>query len=654
MRSHERLFGAFHVFCGMFAGAEGMERAEVSFRGLEGRFETVGGVDSVDSCPQTVAAANAYLGRPVAKVLDLFTRQQYADWHGHEPPAGWREASVGDLRNAATRPPDVLVSSPPCRGFSSLLPPKRAASAKYQALNALAYRGIFLALEAWQDRPPKVVLLENVRGIQTRGARWLEEIEGLLAAYGYSVTSSLHCCGELGPLAQRRQRFLLIGRHVDQLPPLLYQPKTHQRLAVGDVLGGFPVPGDPWAGPLHRPRRTTWRTAVRLALIRAGKDWRDLERLEIKDGVCKDVALAPITSRHNGELHVQPWETPAGTVAGNNTGSSHNVADPRARAFGRAWEVLRWGATSGAITSRVAPSCGAFSVADPRVAAGFGQAYGVAPWSSPSATMTGNTAAGGGSFSIADPRLQWSANSHHNKLRVLDSGRAAGTVIGVLDSGSGAWSIADPRLGRNAFRNMYRVVAADESSQAVTSGHLAVAAPLTGWNWTEKTSFQAAGNFGVLGWSETARAITARGDHSNGWSCLADPRPLPRDRDLGVFVIISEDGTWHRPMTLLERAALQSLISPEDLLPSWLGAERDQPDVCPWSWADGLTDTKIAQLIGNAIPGESARVIAETILYTLLAAEAGETFMLPSSNDPWCREQRLLAAGLALPAEGLE
>jgi hypothetical protein len=44
--------------------------------------------------------------------------------------------------------------------------------------------------------------------------------------------------------------------------------------------------------------------------------------------------------------------------------------------------------------------------------------------------------------------------------------------------------------------------------------------------------------------------------HAQGAAVVADPR-LPAATDQGVWLIVAEDGTWHRPLTTLELAALQ-------------------------------------------------------------------------------------------------
>lgn len=129
-------------------------------------------------------------------------------------PAELRDLTAGEC-------PDVVVMSPPCKSFSGCMPAARASEARYIDMSQLATRGMFLALEAWAPARPKLLLLENVPRIQTRGAELLAQIIGLLHASGYATDQRTHDCGELGGLAQHRQRFLLVARDLDACPDFL-------------------------------------------------------------------------------------------------------------------------------------------------------------------------------------------------------------------------------------------------------------------------------------------------------------------------------------------------------------------------------------------------------------------------------------------------
>ncbi|MFP3380269.1 DNA cytosine methyltransferase, partial [Bacillus sp. SIMBA_069] len=134
-----------------------------------------------------------------------------------------------------------------------------------------------------------------------------------------------------------------------------------------------------------------------------------------------------------------------------------------------------------------------------------------------------------------------------NKRQILAWDGPASTVTGTQDIQSGAQSIADPRLG---------------------------CAPRSG-------------TLGVQDWNEPAKTVIGSGDIHAGAAAIADPR-IPADNERGTWVIISEDGTWHRPLTTFELAMLQGF-------PILLH------DGTPFELV-GNNDAKWRERIGNAVP----------------------------------------------------
>ena len=174
-------FTEFHLFCGVGGGALGAASARATWLGCRGSIRTLGGIDFD---PAACADFERFTGIP-ATCLDLFDREQYVAFHGKQPPPEWREETPADvLRAAGGICPDIVFASPPCKGFSGLLPSASAGSEKYQALNRLTTRAVRLTLEAFKKDPPAVFLLENVPRIRTRGAELLEEIKRLLHGHG--------------------------------------------------------------------------------------------------------------------------------------------------------------------------------------------------------------------------------------------------------------------------------------------------------------------------------------------------------------------------------------------------------------------------------------------------------------------------------------
>lgn len=99
---------------------------------------------------------------------------------------------------------------------------------------------------------------------------------------------------------------------------------------------------------------------------------------------------------------------------------------------------------------------------------------------------------------------------------------------------------------------------------------------------------------------------------------------MPEANEKLVCRIEALDGTWHRPFTTLELAALQSLFDPED------------PAEAAAFGLDGASDSAWRERIGNAVPSATAAAIASEMGRTLLLAWSGETFQL-SAAPVWVR-----------------
>ncbi|SNR99876.1 C-5 cytosine-specific DNA methylase [Humidesulfovibrio mexicanus] len=620
----------FHLFCGLGGGARGFNQGEARVGNLQARFRCIGGVD-VDRA--AIADFGRMAGVP-GTCLDMFDREQYRAFHGHEPPADWREAGPDAIRRAAGgERPHIVFLSAPCKGFSGLLSETRSKTGKYQALNRLTLRGVWLMLEAWADHddgPPELIVFENVPRIATRGRHLLDQITGLLRSYGYAVAETTHDCGELGGLAQSRKRFLLVARHTAKVPPYLYEPRKRTLRAVGDVLGNMPMPGHLAAGPMHRMPALQWRTWLRLAFVEAGGDWRTLNRLRVEDGQLADYGIVPACTWQDGALGVLPWTDPAGVVTGNAgpTCGRFSVADPRAERMmrGDCLGVMAFDEPAGTVTSRGFPHNGRFAVADPRFhGQDYGQ-YGVRAWDKSMGAVSGQSAPGGGPYAVADPRFD--GVRHNNIFRVVRFAETSPAVTGGGGPSAGGLAVADPRMPSNSF-GKYGVTDFDDPAGTVISGSTtgqgayAVADPRM-WGGKDRENYNGGGHFGVLPWDATAGAVSASAGADNGRWSVADPR-MPEPRQNLVAVIQALDGTWHRPFTTLELAALQGLVDVDEQLE-----------------LDGLSDMHWRERIGNAVPPPAARAIAGVMGQVLLLTWSGETFSM--GNTPiWVQP---LVAGL--------
>ena len=280
----------FHLFCGLGGGAAGFNRGEARVGNVSAKSRCIGGIDVDAAGIRDFARLSGVAGT----VLDMFDREQYIAFHGKEPPAGWCEATPKDIQRAAgNQRPHIVFLSAPCKGFSGLLSEGKSKLDKYQALNRLTLRGVFLMLEAFRDDLPELVIFENVPRIANRGRHLLDQIQSMLHHYGYATAETTHDCGEIGGLAQSRKRFLMVARHIEKVPHFLYEPMKHPLQSVGSVLGRMPVPGDGRGGVMHRIPSLQWKTWVRLAFVEAGSDWRSLNKLAIEDGALRDFLICP-------------------------------------------------------------------------------------------------------------------------------------------------------------------------------------------------------------------------------------------------------------------------------------------------------------------------------------------------------------------------
>lgn len=412
-----------------------------------------------------------------------------------------RALTPADLRrHYGERAPDCVLTSAPCQGSSAMVSARKAKAKKYQDLNELALIWTRLMLAAW-DEPPALMLFENVPGLPKRAPEMLRDLRSLLERGGYVLHEGFHDCAEIGGMAQRRRRWLLVARRPRVCADWLRQPPKRRVRGCGEVLEQLPVPGTPAAkewGPMHTLPRMSWLNWVRLSLIPADGDWRDLP----------DVLLGrprrEVFKRHR----VETWGKPVGTVGGSGSNGVGAVADPRIAWFRGVLGVLPWSAPIGTITTESLPSNGRFSVADVRVKRAYDAGYGVLSWQQAARTIATKSAVGCGAYAVSDPR-----------------------VADYPDDGGRVWD-GDPKR---------------------------------------------------------------------------PPNFLP--------VIVSEDGTWHRPLTMLELALLQGF-------PLRVNGR-------PLQLAGGAT--RIRRAIGNAIPAPAARAIGEKMLLALAQSALGSFSLSPDA-----------------------
>lgn len=610
-------YTALFPFCGIGGGALGFQEATAHLFGNEATFRIVGGIDfDAASCRDFT-----YLTGAPALCADI------------------AKLTSAELRELCPECPDVVFLSPPCKGASGLLSAAKAKTAKYRAMNRLALRWLEVMLATYEKRP-KLILLENVPRLRQRAAGMLRRVRKLLKTAGYTFTDGFHECGEIGGLAQVRRRYLLVARDPKQVPTLLYQPPKLRVRGCGEVLGELPLPNDPAGGPMHRLPKLSWLNWVRLALIPAGGDWRDLDDV-LRDGQ----ARREVFRRH----HVGKWQDPSVTIAGAGSNGPSAVADPRLpdelrfthseKAHRNKFKVGDWEKPAPTVISATRPGSGGPSVADARFGGGR---MGVLPWEEPAKTVVGESLPSNGSASVADPRVK----PFGNVERITPWDEAMGTVTSSPAPSSGAAAVADPRFAegldlirvKKAYDHGYGVLREDEPSSTVAGGSMAGqgayavadqryrgnARPPTGTFSIADLRFRCkmrGGTYGVMSWQSAAQTIRAHHDIGSAPAAVADPRfPNPKKPPSELQIIISADGTWHRPLTTYELAALQSL-------PLIVNGEPLK--------LDGEASGAWRERIGNCVPRKAAAAIGKQMLVCLLQAEFGGFALCSDATPVW-------------------
>jgi site-specific DNA-cytosine methylase len=633
-------FYSVNFCCGIGGQDLGFEQSGHEYKGVKGQFDTIAGFDN-----DPVACRNfERITGSRAVCADLFSKEQYILFHGHEPGDGWRELTAEDIRNHCNGiRPDIVFMSPPCKGFSRLLPRKTAELPKYQALNMLPERIIDLTLGAWYDDMPGIILMENVPGIldKGRGRETLKKIKAKLARCGYVFYEDTYDCGEWGGLGQHRVRYLLIARLPSKVPSFIFQPPKLKMKSIGDILGPLPMPGDTDAcGKMHRIPNLEWRTWERLALIPAGKDWRALENFDRKQwagawrivpwdmscnavtgataGVGKSTGVSAVADPrlenvqgYGNKYRVTAADDSSPTVTGSRVGSGALIyADAKVPKFAaNAGKVSDLDEPSGAVIGGAGVSNGALNVADPRVKCNPRPgSYGVQDWDTPAITITGSMDTHNFPASVNDPRLNRRDGRYPGAYRVIPWEEPSSTVIGQTDIQSGALNVADPRIQCNSRPGLYGVADWNNPSTAIT-GKMNVSSSNSVSAIADPRRWSGAGNYGVMDWDQPAKTVTGASDIHAGTSAVADPR-IPGPSERGIFIIIAADDTWHRPITTYEMAMLQ-------------GFPRATLDGRPFE-LDGCPDGKAREYIGNAVPVQTATAIGNALLQTIMPNYMGD------------------------------
>jgi site-specific DNA-cytosine methylase len=651
-----RTYKLVTFFCGSGAKTLGVLRA----RGRTGsRFKSVGAFD-ID--PIAVADFELLTGAK-AEVVDLGVIQ------------------TDQLASRCSERPDMIVMSPPCKGFSGCLPEGVSESEKYQLLNKLALRSIDLAVETWSP-PPALIMLENVPRMRTRGADLLEQMIAVLRAADYEVDLRSHDCGEWGGLAQKRERLLLIARHRGQAPSHLMQPPSLGLKPMSSVLWTLPppIPGSRSGGPHHRLPRLSELNWLRLASIPAGQDWRAIPERVRMAGVFP--RLPDDGKRHAGKYGPQDPGQPAHAVlAEARTGKGWaDVADPRCGGDASGRQSGLYGVCSNEDPSHTivaaarAGSHSWASLADPRLGArGSRQngGRGVNDSCAPAHAVMAEGSVSNTWSSVSDPRLDCSP--HQGTMGVRGQDDQALTVRADTDIHNSSVAVADPRS--DCSRREDSLGVSDPSRPYKTSviGHQKIENSPTSVAdhrvINARVPEQNRGNFGVQDASSPSATVRASHPPRTAPSSVSDARPFSPthhliagrpwsgDRDAWVrgdfvlvgpemsfdkagrpkhVIILAPDNTIHRPMTTAELMLLQGFPvwhRPGDPTELAIGEDGGQ-----WVQLHG-NNAQVREHVGNAVPVPTAQAIGAVSLELL--DSGGELVFQLSAGGVWVQPPEL-------------
>lgn len=399
-----------------------------------------------------------------------------------------------------------------------------------------------------------------------------------------------------------------------------------------------------------------------------GEAYPSTGRFAVADPIARKAAYG-----FGGALGVLNTSEPSPTVTGKAgaTTGRFAIADKQSllalnlgpSAHDNLYQVVGAGEPSKTVTGATRPGSGAVSYAAPlnltpqagNAAMHHGK-YIVVALNQPAKTVTGAGRVGSGAQSIAQPM---SHKTFRGRWGVLAANEPSGTVTGNARIATGANAIAAPPPldlvpKAECFPKGYAVI------DRATQPSLAIAATTSvgcgTYSITDAvpTAEPATGapSFVALSYAEAKRV--ADGEVAAPFAIVDPERPdeplaivddmtKPPFRWVGAgkkrrkvavpLVLVSEDGTWHRPLTTLELAVLQGL---------------------PWQHKGKALDfgggsTSQRTLIGNMIPTPVGQAIGDEILKAGIAADAGAFFLTNGSSGVWVRPEhraRLIALGV--------
>jgi len=174
-------------------------------------FDVLGGIDS--NAP-SIETFNYNIGN--GHIIDL-SKKEWVD-------AAAKEMNLSKL--------DVLVGGPPCQGYSL------TGTRKFEDERNQLYNSVFQAIDAFS---PKVVLIENVRGMATLyGGRAKDQVLKYFEERGYNATHTIFDSASYG-VPQHRKRLFFLATKLER--PLVWPAPTNPKgtyMTCEDALSDLP------------------------------------------------------------------------------------------------------------------------------------------------------------------------------------------------------------------------------------------------------------------------------------------------------------------------------------------------------------------------------------------------------------------------------